>query len=113
MMDDRELLELAARAAGIDGAMSDAEYCKAHGPDVITYGMWNPLTSDVDAFRLLCKCSMQIVNSNGGALREVVFRVGDDSHAVEIDWPHTPAATRWAITRAAAAIAQEMTDAQG
>jgi hypothetical protein len=58
MMTDKELLELAAKAAGID----DADY---HGP---IEGMWsnkldnywNPLTDDGDALRLAVKLNLAI-----------------------------------------------------
>lgn len=47
---DKELLELAAKAAGIDGDYSKRANSIAH-PD----GYWNPLTDDGDALRLAAK----------------------------------------------------------
>lgn len=70
---------------------------------------WCPLTSSADAFELMCKLSIRIVEDRGGAYRAVQFTVNAETeevaeHEIEIEWPHTPAATRNALTKAAAAI---------
>ena len=69
-MTDRELLELAAKAAGIDAEWhndDDADFDAAHegmflkgarSPNNSKY--WNPLTDDGDALRLAVKLRMQI-----------------------------------------------------
>jgi hypothetical protein len=51
-MTDRELLELAAKAAGIEYDFCRPELggCQIRKPFVS--GFWNPLTDDGDAFRL-------------------------------------------------------------
>lgn len=114
-MTDREMLELAAKAAGISGTWSKGY--QPHGDtevDGIETGcqfLWNSLVSDGDAFRLLCKKSMRIVERHGGAYRAVQFTIDDvegDEAEHEIEWPHTPTATRYAITSAAAEIGKAM-----
>lgn len=100
-MSDRELLELAAKAAGIDvnGAMR-ADWLNGHS----TY--WNPLTDDGDALRLAVKLNLRVmpqekcvyVESNpdsvlGFASVSEMEMNGDDPYA----------ATRRAIVLAAAA----------
>lgn len=55
-MSDRELLELAAKAAGIDGVMTQP----FTGLYVSGYGDWNPLTDDRDAFCLLARLQLEI-----------------------------------------------------
>ena len=105
-MTDRELLELAAKAAGIYKDALDCEWYDPHGyvrPD------WNPLTDDGDALRLAVKLGMTILADPGI----------DGSIAAQIDPPTSPltsvwadelaepdphAATRRAIVRAAAEI---------
>lgn len=110
-MTDREMLELAAKAAGLkEHGWMGPSYC--HVVDN-TWATFDPLTDDGDAFRLLCDKSIRIVESNGGAYRAVQFTVHPETadeavHEVEIEWPHTPAATRFAITRAAAEIGKAM-----
>lgn len=52
-MNDKELLELAAKAAGIDG-----DYSKRANSIVHPDGYWNPLTDDGDALRLAAELSI-------------------------------------------------------
>ena len=104
-MNDRELLELAAKAAGIDanGAMR-ADWLNGHS----TY--WNPLKDDGDALRLAVKLNLRVmpqekcvyVESNpdsvlGFASVSEMEMNGDDPYA----------ATRRAIVLAAAAAIAE------
>lgn len=110
-MNDREMLVLAAKAAGMKFRVSNDWHDK--GRIYADEQTWNPMTDDGDAFRLLCDKSIRIVESNGGAYRAVQFTVHPETadeavHEVEIEWPHTPAATRFAITRAAAEIGKAM-----
>ena len=87
-MNDKELLELAAKAAGIKHKKGDY----AEGLDTRN-GWWNPLTDDGDALRLAVK--LGILN-----LDDTLF-YSDDT----IDFQDDPyAATRRAIVRAAAEI---------
>jgi hypothetical protein len=97
---DRELLELAAKAAGIKGSLigSAAPSVMYESDGVAIY--WNPLTRSADALDLAVKLQMVISvaphNSFAGS------RLG---YASSDDRDHY-AATRRAIVRAAAAIAQ-------
>ncbi len=97
MKTDRELLELAARGAGVDwfdepAAVAGIGLHMKSGP------FWNPLTDDGDALRLAVKLRIDVSPEyvwsgpwcDGGTLKDHY------------------AATRRAITRAAAAIGEGM-----
>ena len=98
-MTDRELLELAAKAAGIEVIRSrlddpmNADFLVRGGSrnPYHEFGAWNPLSDDGDALRLAAK--LYLWDAVRLAHREV-------SDAVDIY-----AATRRAIVRAAAALA--------
>lgn len=100
-MTDRELLEWAARAAGIDPHFA--------GPN--TPRAWNPLTDDGDALRLAVALRMLIepCRTMGGQFVEVhAYPSGrGDCAGIEPLGTDDAAATRRAITRAAAAIGKE------
>lgn len=115
MSTDRELLELAAKAAGI--ALRGV--CDTHAlidGTATQLGLWNPLTDDGDALRLAVKLRLSIdyaPHDVGPYVR--AWRPGvemlyapvselEDFHAADGD-PY--AATRRAIVRAAAAIGRE------
>lgn len=96
-MSDRELLELAARAAGINGIYIET----ACGPClsiVDACGAWRPLTDDGDALRLAVK--LNLLSVMGGVMR------AQDASGEYFTDEYT--ATRRAITRAAAAIGEGM-----
>ncbi len=106
---DRELLELAAKAAGY----SHIKYCDVHMAmipaddtyeSVITWSMWNPLTNDGDAFKLMVMLGIQIDprDPETRAFAPVGNRI-DEYHK-----PNAYAATRRAIVRAAAEIGRRM-----
>ena len=102
-MTDRELLELAAKAAGMTLLGSADE--KGVYPSGMC-GAWNPLTDDGDALRLAVKLGMLLkVQEYGASVRVGVSRWwGMEAHlhgGIE-------AATRRAITRAAAEIGRAM-----
>ena len=88
---DRELLELAAKAAGI---WDYAENCI----DI----PWNPLTDDVDALRLAVKLGLDVDHFGNSVVVEA-WVVGIQPCAVEYNSDRY-AATRRAIVRAAAEI---------
>jgi hypothetical protein len=98
-MTDRELLELAAKAAGLlEMAVGDK--------DIQRYLLrWNPLTDDGDALRLAVKLkmTMDVTDKASGA------------GAIGLKWCSEPckddpyAATRRAIVRAAAEIGRGKT----
>lgn len=111
-MTDRELLELAAKAAGIVGSYSETH--PEFGDDWVDPGVWytdeydcttswNPLTDDGDALRLAVALKIDIHQrvadprvSAVAALQKPMIESCDDSTRL--------AATRRAIVRAAAEI---------
>ena len=105
-MSNRELLELAAKAAGIriNHWVYDNE---DDSPSVLeSGGIWNPLTDDGDALRLAVKLKFEIDIYYG----EISSGEEGDRHQTLIgDDPDPCAATRRAIVRAAAEIGRNMT----
>lgn len=106
IMTDRELLELAAKAAGyqVDTGFADCPliFGEDAGPDGPRE--WNPLTDDGDALRLAVKLHMSVsINSDATDVYD-----GERSHLRELHHANATAATRRAIVRAAAAIGEEM-----
>lgn len=122
-MTDRELLELAAKAAGSDVFMLGGTWVKRIGKEVAGLdrwtGRWNPLEDDGDALRLAVKLGLSVEpypiyqpekhsvvvkqRRQSDTMREanpteVLESYGGDPHA----------ATRRAITRAAAEIGRGM-----
>ena len=116
-MTDRELLELAAKAAGIEvkrsrlddpGAKDLLIFANRPNIENSIYVGWNPLTDDGDALRLAVKLNIVIWECAqyeramaevryGSARGEYWEPVGDDPYA----------ATRRAIVRAAAELGKE------
>lgn len=101
MMTDKELLDLAAKAPGVNQLIEDACNCRRE--------QWNPLTDDGDAMRLAAKLSMRIdicmnigcAARYGRDLENVVYvGIGSDNDTLK--------ATRRAIVRAAAQIGAQM-----
>jgi hypothetical protein len=90
-MTDRELLEAAAKAAGIEVDCWLDEDPRA----VTSVGLWNPLTDDGDALRLAVKLDLTVMI---GAVRDVSGQLFLDKSEDDLE------ATRRAIVRAAAAI---------
>lgn len=100
-MNDRELLELAAKAAGL--TLIPFEEVPLLDEEGQPY--WNPLTDDGDALRLAVKLGMTVGQYNGN----VFVGYGDDAcEEVEPIGPDACAATRRAIARAAAEIGKGM-----
>ena len=109
-MTDKELLELAAKAAGIsikwdenwNCFMRDARPVQEFDSEWLP---WRPLTDDGDALRLAVKLGL-IVDTHGMYVR-VCFPFGENlSHESKGDDPY--AATRRAIVRAAAEIGKTL-----
>jgi hypothetical protein len=96
-MTDREPLELAAKAAGID------YYTRAQSGGMLTdNGEWNPLTDDGDALRLAVKLRI-------GSIEALRLWASVDCEAANSAYEIDPyAATRRAIVRAAAGIGRGM-----
>jgi len=103
-MNDRELLELAAKAAGMPHSDSQwSEYDAEYVP-------WNPLDDDGDALRLAVKLR---INSNFHAASvhcSKLSSVSSPNVVIREFYENDPlAATRQAIVRAAAEIGRNMT----
>jgi len=106
-MTDRELLELAAKAAGIDGYFaSDFQDERDE--------YWNALTDDGDALRLAV-----FIGLSGGVCLSMFFadgldptvvvrKNGDSPGSMELVGDDPYAATRRAIVRAAAELGKAM-----
>jgi hypothetical protein len=104
-MNDRELLEMAARAAGIELVGGSKTPMVRDAGDLDYMREWRPLTDDGDALRLAVKLGMTI--RNFGHLVSVMA-----PHQYQVDVytnGDTCAATRRAIVRAAAEIGRTMT----
>jgi hypothetical protein len=119
MTDDRELLEAAARAAGIDGVYcehmnairrlpgKDTPYGKAHS-------YWNALQDDGEALQLAVMLGIDIEYVGRGSEVIASWRIGGKfgGNVVEEmgslrNGPEPYAAVRRAIVRAAASLSQE------
>jgi hypothetical protein len=103
---DRELLELAAKAAGIELAWMTIVHS---GEEFVSN--WHPLANDGDALRLAVKLKISVLQE----FDRVIACYGGDEHEFETEFLYekpTPtdlyAATRRAIVRAAAQIGKEI-----
>lgn len=107
---DKELLELAAKAAGI--VRGYHKFISNGKPElcyIIEKGRystaWNPLTDDGDAFRLAVKLKVDVIPEWGDSC---VCVIGGGDHFEESQKPDEFAAMRRAIVRAAAAIGEKL-----
>ena len=113
-MNDKELLELSAKAAGIDLRMYEGMVVQPGTGLVVVNAKtglkWNPLTDDGDALRLAVKLNIELEFLGQGrtlALPKNLHRqIQDVVHETDKDNPY--AATRRAIVRAAAEIGRGM-----
>lgn len=119
-MTDRELLELAAKAAGyvlvwgdkyqlgddeID--CTDIPYVRSGQPDEGDVH-WNPITDDGDALRLVVQCRLIFASIDDGKT-QAQAAWSDASGAIHTEPAEDKyAATRRAIVRAAAEIGRNM-----
>lgn len=108
-MTDRELLELAAKAAGINIKMweaGDPYRMKASG----AMAVWNPLTDDGDALRLAVALRITVEQSLLETQASAYVLVGlKKAHFVSVSGKVArEEATRRAIVRAAAEIGRNM-----
>lgn len=115
-MDDRELLELAAKAAGLHlswGPKGCWPYLRPAHCNV-RQAAWNPLEDDGDALRLAVKLRMETYHGwdEGHAVYAIASPEGLDGicgvYCVEQHKGDPCAATRRAIVRAAAEIGRSM-----
>ena len=109
MMNDKELLELAAKAAGFDAIIEmyglndiGEPLLDANDPPTV----WNPLTDDGDALRLAVKLHINIEIWNVDTLigANIYLRGRGHGYFQERYTTDPYAATRRAIVRAAAEI---------
>jgi hypothetical protein len=114
-MDDRELLELAAKAAGHNWRKDIAEYRDDKGilglwlindDGTPLHTGWNPLDNDGDALRLAVKLQMTVDVLPWGVTAKKWNDVNTD-HDAERHNSDPFAATRRAIVRAAAEIGKD------
>ena len=112
-MTDRELLEKAAKAAGIEVIRwhrmyepspdsVDMAVCKNHGGEEF---WWNPLVDDGYALRLAVKLELRIYATGHGRYADHPMLPADMSPCREDGREDPLSATRRAIVRAAAALA--------
>ena len=103
-MSDRELLQLAAKAAGIEGEVTEYGVCLKHG------NIWRPHTDDGDALRLAVKLHINIEIWDTDNLIRTNIHIKNLGHGnFQERYTTDPyAATRRAITRAAAEIGRSM-----
>ena len=113
MTTDKELLELAAKAAGIKiyTQIGNTILCPVGGGDLLK--SWNPLTDDGDALRLAVMLEINIqceVLSTDASISSINCGGWSGVDGLDIPWAEEPlgtdpyAATRRAIVRAAAEI---------
>jgi len=107
-MTDKKLLELAAKAAGIDvrcisNGEQDEQFSFYTQPDQL---WWNPLEDDGDALRLAVKLGLDIFCRP--AQWSECGRIGTAGHRELYKGDDPYAATRRAIVRAAAEIGRKM-----
>jgi hypothetical protein len=117
-MEDRELFEMAAKAIGIRIKLTKSKveegklFClRINGGETKP---WNPLDHDGDALRLAVKLRLSISAANPAFIEVAIFKDGE-AHLLFRDgttdsgWNEDSyAATRRAITRAAAEIGKTM-----
>jgi hypothetical protein len=118
-MTDKELLELAAKAAGIELMPMQINNVTKQGDDrFIGYmtkedewprGWFDPLTDDGDALRLAVKLDMNVFQAAGNAYASPSDDGAYEEQVGYADAGGKLAATRRAITRAAAEIGKDMT----
>ena len=104
-MTDKALLDLAAKAAGIELSYGKVPYTSFDG---LAKGWkdWNPLSDDGDALRLAVKLRIDVFY---GPVSVVAELVGTPSLGIQMNCGDDPyAATRRAIVRAAAEIGRTM-----
>ena len=115
-MTDRELLELAALAAGYGEPWTLPERdCFYIGPKyklgaAVEYKVWNPIADDGDALRLAVALRLPVSFATlDGEHEFAVVGIDGDEEILEPIEECQNAATRYAIVRAAAEIGKSMT----
>lgn len=106
-MTDRELLELAAKAA------RESHLIPYKDEWLTSVEAWNPLRFNADAFRLAVQLNMDLMGQarlhDGTLCRSVIFPLNGDFEALSEPENGDPyVATRRAIVRAAAEVGKAM-----
>lgn len=108
-MNDRELLELAAKAAGYGFSWKGID---RDIPETIEKGTWNPLAFDGDALRLAVKLNISIGRPvEGDSVQHWGTYADDHTQKLQVkerDCGDAVAATRRAIVKIAAEIGKAM-----
>lgn len=107
-MTDRELLELAAKAAGIRVNIQKPDMHGFFTARTHAGAFWNPLTDDGDALRLAVTLNMNVYVGEAYPWRRSTADYGPGSICDQDECADPFAATRLAITRAAAEIGRAM-----
>lgn len=107
-MTDRELLELAAKAAGIVADYFEEDGDDSEGMWGGGYEAWNPLINDGDALRLAVKLGIDLVRLNLPTGVGISAYDGKAPSAFEKYTDDHYAATRRAIVRTAAEIGKQI-----
>ncbi|MGC6992759.1 hypothetical protein ACP0J1_29260 [Pseudomonas aeruginosa] len=118
-MNDRELLELAARAAGIKARWFRVNQWRQVGGNRMKTGQddvfgthhrkpWNPRDDDGDALRLAVTLGLVVTPDRENQRTLVSNQAGHEYCAIYWDKLGEMAATRLAITEAAAEIGKSM-----
>lgn len=102
-MTDRELLELAAKAAGIEVTWVRNSGAFYYDNPETGHEIFDPLTDDGDALRLAVKLGLRVCIDNRSKFTWVKGAEGSTEHRNDAS-----AATRRAIVRAAAEIGKAM-----
>ena len=111
-MTDKELLELAAKAAGIELKWM-TQIGNGVKPNEDFISNWHPLTDDGDALRLAVKLKMEVYHGNDEGEAVYASYANGNNFAIEyyddLFYKGDPyAATRRAIVRAAAEIGKTL-----
>jgi hypothetical protein len=110
-MTNKELLEVAAKAAGIEttGYEPRLGLQYVNGSEDSPYtDYWNPLENDSDAFRLMVKCGMGVSVPSDYGRSDVISFENSYAQAVVEHGNDPYAATRRAIVMVAAQIGKGM-----
>lgn len=109
---DRELLELAARACGIE-KLEFADDCPINPFQDRIQHFWNPLNEDGDALRLAVQLCMSVEIAAYESSTYAYAGSSPREYACENWADNKDAATRRAIVRAAAAIGSSINKTAG
>ena len=114
MKTDRELLELAAKAAGISFFLDSYGRVMQMRAGLMP-APWNPLTDDGDALRLAVKLNIRTEQCWFPKWTTCYYNIdGDMGHSFRVFHESDPyAATRRALVRAAAEIGKDHARSQG